>query len=94
MRVMIGFLVVIAMWTGVRPSESYEQRIFLVENTLFQKKIASSLLGISIFSKLTPWNSNEFYSTPLEFSIDILNRGVQIFYWKSLIVQTRHETPH
>ena len=31
----------------------------------------------------TPWNSNDFCSTPLEFSIDILNRRVTIFFWKS-----------
>ena len=47
---------------------------------------------------LIPWNSNDFYSTPwtftlppglllypLKFSIDNLDRGVTIFFWKSPI---------
>ena len=33
----------------------------------------------------TPWNSNKFCSTSLEFSIGILNRGLQFFFWKSPI---------
>ena len=33
----------------------------------------------SIFG-LPPWNAKDFYSTTLEFSIDILNRGVTIFF--------------
>ena len=90
-----------------------------IENWLFQKKIVTPLLRISIFwswtpwisSQIfryplefsnicidppgnpcfslnfwcTPWNSNNFYSTSLEFSIDILNRGVTIFFWKNPI---------
>ena len=54
MRVMIGFLVVIAMWTGVRPSESYEQRIFLVENMLFQKKNCILPVGDIDFFEVDP----------------------------------------
>ena len=34
-----------------------------------------------------PWNSNDYDSTSLEFSIDILNRGVTIFFWKSPILE-------
>lgn len=35
-----------------------------------------------------PWNSNDFYSTPLEFSIDILNRGGYGFFLKKPILST------
>ena len=36
-------------------------------------------IHVEIFG-LPPWNSNDFYSNPLEISIDILNRGFQFFF--------------
>ena len=45
-------------------------------------------LEIYVFSSIfvyPSWNSNDFYSTPLEFSI-ILNRGLHFFFWKSPIL--------
>ena len=40
-------------------------------------------LEIHVFSSifgLSPWNSNDFYYTPLEFSINILNGGGLQFF--------------
>ena len=42
---------------------------------------ALTYLEIHIFSQFLvypPWYSKDFYSTPLEFTIDIHNRGVRI----------------
>ena len=50
-----------------------KQSIFL-KLTLLEIHVFSSIFG------LPPWNAKEFYSTTLEFSIDILNRGVTFFF--------------
>ena len=56
------------------------------ENKLEMKirKTRNENFSFSLRLYHTPWNSNEFYSTPVESSIDILNRRLQSFFMEKL----------
>ena len=64
----------------VRPCWGY--RFFGVDQSILPWPPWKSILFPKIFSYPSPWNSNDLCSTPLEFSIDILNRGITEFFFQ------------
>ena len=59
-------------------------RFFGVDQSILPWPSWKSILFRKIFSYPSLWNSNDLCSTPLEFPIDILNRGITEFFFRKI----------